>query len=86
VPAFLLELYLSREAEASARRGAADARLAAEELTRAGIRVRVLRSIFVPAEETLFLLYDAGSAADVQEAVRRAGLDAGRVAEAVVET
>jgi hypothetical protein len=86
VPWFLLELYVSREAEAAARRGAADARRAAEELTRAGTPVRFLRSIFVPADETWFLLFEADSAAAVREAARRAGLAVERVAEAVLET
>jgi hypothetical protein len=79
---FLVELYVSRTDEAAVERGAARSRLAAEELTREGTPVRYLRSIFVPEEETCFLLYEAASADAVLETARRAELPLARVSEA----
>jgi hypothetical protein len=80
---FLVELYLSRLDTGAAERGAHDAHLAAEELTRQGTPVRYLHSIFVPEDETCLLLYEAGSADAVREAVLRAALPFERVTEAV---
>jgi uncharacterized protein DUF4242 len=79
---FLVELYVSRTDEAAVERGAARGRLAAEELTSEGTPVRYLRSIFVPEDETCFLLYEAASADAVREAARRAELPLARVSEA----
>jgi len=83
VAEFLLELYMSRTDGAAVARSAESARLAAEELTRAGTPVRYLRSIFVPEDETCFFLYEATSAKDVAAAAHRAGLRFERIAEAV---
>jgi hypothetical protein len=85
MPEFLLELYVSGTARGSALRGAERARIAADELTRAGTPVSCLRSIFVPADETFFLLYEADSLGVVQEAARLAGLSFDRIAEALTE-
>jgi Protein of unknown function (DUF4242) len=82
VTEFLVELYVARKDGGSAERGAERAHAAAEELTREGTPVRVLRSIFVPEDETCFLLYEATSAADVRDAVGRAALSLDRVVEA----
>jgi len=86
VAEFLLELYVSRQAAAAVQRGAERARIAAGELTRAGTPVRCLRSIYVPEDETCFLLYEADSVGVVQEAARRAGLPFERIAEAVTQS
>lgn len=86
MPEFLLELYVSRGAAALARRDAERARIAAVELTRAGTPVSWVRSIFVPEDETCYLLYEADSADAVREAARQAGLPFERVAEALTET
>lgn len=80
---FLVELYVSRGDVAAVERGAERARLAAEALTGEGTPVRYLRSIFVPDDETCFLLYEADSVEAVREAALRAGLPFERVAEAV---
>ena len=48
-----------------------------------GTPVRYLRSLFVPDDETCFLLYEAASAEAVRETVRRAGLAFERITEAV---
>jgi hypothetical protein len=82
VTEFLVELYVSRADEAAVQRGAQRSRLAAEQLTREGTPVRYLRSIFVPEDETCFLLYEAASPDAVREAARRAELPFTRVAEA----
>ena len=76
---FLLEVYVSRADAAAAARGTRRTRLAAEQLTREGTPVRVVRSIFVPEDETCFLLCDAASADAVLEAARRAALPCERV-------
>ena len=78
---FLVELYAACTDGAAADRSAERARLAAEDLRRVGIGVRFLRSIFVPEDETCLLFYEALSAADVQEAVTRAGLPFERITD-----
>jgi hypothetical protein len=82
---YLVELYVPRADAAAAQRFAADARRAAEQLTREGRHVRYERSIFVPDDETCFHLYEAESAEAVRELVRRAELPCGRIAEAHAE-
>ena len=80
---FLVEFYVSRADPEAVDRGTGRARSSAETLTSEGIPVRFLRSIFVPEDETCFLLYEAGSADDVREAARRADLQFERIALAV---
>jgi Protein of unknown function (DUF4242) len=80
---FLVELYVSRMDAAAAERGAERARRAAERLAGRGTPVRYLRGLFVPEDETCFLLYEAGSPETVREAARLAGLRCDRVAEAI---
>ena len=79
---FLVELYGSRADGAALASSARSARLAAEELTREG-SVQYMRSIFGPEDETCFLLYAATTAADVEEAARRASLPFDHVALAI---
>jgi hypothetical protein len=43
-------------------------------MRREGTPVRFLRSIFVPEDDTCFLLYEAPSARSVRQAAGRAGL------------
>ena len=83
---FLVELYVARSDGAGVERSAERARLAAEELSRGGTRVRYLRSIFVPEDETAFFLYEAASAEAVYEAAHRASLDFERITEAVADS
>ncbi len=82
---FLLELYTSRAEPGAVEAVAERARQAAEQLSCEGTRVRFLRAMFVPEEETCFYLYEAGSADDVREAARRAELPAESVVEAISE-
>jgi Protein of unknown function (DUF4242) len=80
---YLVELYLPKTGADDLHHAVARARAAAEEVTREGTAVRYLRSIFVPDDETHFLLYEARSPAAVAEATRRAGMDLERISEAV---
>ena len=86
VAEFVVELYVSRTDVAGVERGAERARLAAEQLTRAGTRVRYLRSIFVPQDETCLVLFEAASADAVRATARRAALPFDRVVEVVAES
>ena len=58
---------------------------AAAELAAEGRVVQFVRSIFVPADETCFLLVEGGSADDVRETARRAGVPVDNVAETFPE-
>jgi hypothetical protein len=78
---FLIELYVSCLDGDAVARGERRARDAAVELTAEGTRVRLLRSIYVPEDETCFLLFRAGSIDAVREAARRAELAYEHVAE-----
>jgi hypothetical protein len=79
---FLVEAYMSRVATAGHPARVQDVSQAAEQLTREGMPVRFLRTIFVPAEEICFYLYQASSVEAVREAAGRAGLEFERVTEA----
>ena len=79
---FLVELYVPRADRAGAEAAAARAQRAAEKLTGEGTTVRYLRSIFVPEDETCFLLCEAASVEAVLETVRRADLRFERIVEA----
>lgn len=81
---YLVELYLSTDAANDPTSASARARAAATEATRDGGRVRCLHSIFVPEDQTWFLLYDASTAADVRHAVDLAALNGTRIVEAIV--
>jgi uncharacterized protein DUF4242 len=82
---FLVELYLPRTDVAAFAWSTRRARLAADELSLQGTPVRYLHSIFVPADEMCFHLYEADSPDGVREAARRAALHFERVSEAVSE-
>ena len=71
---YLVELYVAQGDHDTARQYAARAELTAAELTRTGRLVRCVRSIFVPEDDTCFLLVEADSADLVAEAMGRAGL------------
>lgn len=78
---FLIELYVSRAEPGAVARSAESTRAVAEQLTEEGTPVRYLRSIFVPEDETCFLLLEAASVDAVHTAARRAELAFDRVAE-----
>lgn len=80
---FLVEQYVSRADLASVEQSGRRARRAAEEMSREGMPVSYVRSIFAPEDETCFYLYEAGSVEIVREAARRAALPTDHVAEVV---
>lgn len=80
---FVLEMYVSRTAPELVELGADRARTAADSLRHDGRPVELLRTIFMPQEETCFFVYEATSADDVREAARLAALPWERVVESV---
>jgi hypothetical protein len=80
---FLVELYLPSHGADAAAATAARARAAADELAGQGAPVRYLRMLYVPDDETCFLLYEAASAELAGEASQRAQIAYERVLEAV---
>jgi hypothetical protein len=78
---YLAELYLPRGASladvARLARAGADAAAGNEP------PIRFIQAIFVPVDESCFMLYRAGSAAEVTAAGTRAGLTFDRVAAAL---
>jgi Protein of unknown function (DUF4242) len=83
MPEYLLELYVARADAAAVEQGAARVRRAAEDYSREGTPVRYLRSIYVPDDETCFLIFEAPSAEAVREVARRAPLSFEHVAAAI---
>lgn len=78
---YLVEAYQPR-LDAKARRALVErARAAADAISVDGARVSYLRSIFVPADETCFHLFEATSAQDVRAATEWARLSAQRIVE-----
>jgi hypothetical protein len=82
---YLVELYLSRSGAGELRGAAARARAAAAHASRGAAAVRYLRSVFVPEDETWFLLYEAQSAGAVERAVALADLPRGRIVSALTQ-
>jgi Nickel responsive protein SCO4226-like len=83
MPEYLLELYVARADALAVEQDAARVRRAAEEYSREGTPVRYLRSIFVPDDETCFLIFEAPSAEAVREVARRASVSFEHVAAAI---
>jgi hypothetical protein len=77
---YLAELYLPRGAALA--EVARLARAGADATPAAGPPIRFVQAIFVPVDESCFVLYQAESAADVIAAGKRAGLTFDRVAAA----
>jgi hypothetical protein len=75
---YLVERYVS------AAEGAA--RLDALRLLAAKTQVRVLRSIYLPEDETSLILLEAPSADIVEGLMRQAGVTFDRIAEAAIST
>jgi hypothetical protein len=75
VAEFLVEVYVADHARARQIRRAAQATEgAAGEVTNGSASTSCLRSIFVPEDETCFLLYEAPSVDAVQDEVARIGI------------
>jgi uncharacterized OsmC-like protein len=82
---FLVELYFSKTDSGAVTAGAELLDRAAAELAAEGRPVRIVRSIFVPEDETWYVLVEARTAEDVHESTRRAALRPERVAEATLD-
>ena len=78
---YLVELYLPAADRVPA--AAARARAAAEQLAGEGRPIRYLRSIFIPSDQTCFLVFEAPSEDAVREAGNRAAVTFTRVVEAM---
>ncbi len=76
---YLLEFYVAREDEQGASDGGESARMAADELRRRGSAIHVRWSIFVPDEETCFVLFEAESPESVSDAALLAKLPTARI-------
>lgn len=83
MPSYLVETFLARGATGERRAFDRRARLAAEALTRAGMRVRFDGSIHIPEDEICFFAFAAASNREAALVAQRAGLDPLRVVEAV---
>ena len=82
---FLVELYVSKTDREAIGAGWEALNRAAAGLTAEGRPVRLVRSIFVPEDETCFVLVEAATAETVRETARRAALACERVVEATVD-
>ena len=82
---YMVECYLPAKGDVRASESSTRARAAAHDLAREGAQVRFVRSIYVPQDETFFLLYEAQSADLAAEANARAGLEYERIVEALDE-
>jgi hypothetical protein len=80
---FVAEQYFSRTDVAGARRAGAAAQHAAEELARDGVAIELVRSIFVPEDETCIFIYEAESLEKVQLSAERGGLAFDRIVQGV---
>jgi hypothetical protein len=76
---YLIEAYVAGGATADLQ---VRAHAAAEAMGKEGHVIRYLRSVLVPADETCFHLFDAGSEDAVAELARRAELPYERIVEA----
>jgi hypothetical protein len=83
MPRYLVESFVARATVVDFSRLVARAGVAAEQLACDGEPVRLVQSIFLPEDETCFLLYECGSAELAEAASGRADLRCVRVVEAV---
>jgi hypothetical protein len=83
MPSYLIEGYLPRSRAAELTESVARLRRAAEALTAEGIRVRHVRSSFLPADELFLHVLEADSVEVAGEATTRAGMSPERITEEV---
>lgn len=81
VASYLAEAYLSKSSDFGL--SARQARRAAEALGREGIRVRYVRSTFMPEDEICLHVFEADSAEDVRSVGTRARIEFDRIVDAV---
>jgi hypothetical protein len=77
---YLVELYQPAGPDTRPA-GVEQARAAAAALTREGTEVRYVRSIFIPADETCFHLFEGTSADAIRAVSRRAAFEHDRIVE-----
>jgi hypothetical protein len=82
VSEFLVETYAPNEWPSVAARHVGEVSLAAGLVSEAEDEVRLLRAIFLPADDIAFYLFESVSADAVREAMTRAGLRSDRITEA----
>jgi hypothetical protein len=80
---YLVEGYFPRSRAGELTGLIAGLRAAADELTAEGVRVRHVRSSFLPADELFLHLIEAESAEAAGQLTKRAGISPERIAEAV---
>jgi hypothetical protein len=80
---YLVEAYVAKLDEVRRRDLAAAARAAAEAMTREGVPVRYLGSIFVPEDETCFHLLEAPSTEVLRQASGRGAFAFERIVEVI---
>lgn len=83
IAGYLVETYVPRRSASDVVALASEAESGANAAQRSGKAVRYVRSILVPQDETCFHVYEAASAADVQEAAQLAGIPRARIVGAV---
>ena len=83
MPSYLVETFLSRGLAGERTAREERARSAAEELTRAGTRVRFDGVIHIPEDEICFFMFGAPSSREAALVAQRAALDPFRVVEAI---
>ncbi len=83
MPMFLVETYAPQRPHGALVEIERRARNAATQLSRAGMAVRYLRTMYVPADETCFHVFEGPSADAIKQVGRRAHLEFDRITEAV---
>ncbi len=81
--AYVVEVYEPRTGAGGFAAAATRARSVTEEMRAEGTEVRLLRTIFLPLDETCFYVFEAASSLAVRRAAARAGIRPGRVVEAI---
>jgi hypothetical protein len=81
MPEFVAEQYFPRAGAAAASRAGTAARRAAEQLAREGAQIELVRSIFIPDDETCLFIYEADSVETVQFAGERGALAFERIVQ-----
>jgi hypothetical protein len=79
MPSYLIEGYLPRSRSSELTDAVARLRRAADTLTAEGVRVRHVRSSFLPADELFLHVLEAESAEAAGHATRRAGISPERM-------
>lgn len=82
MPTYLVELYVARAGVGETAAAVGRLGAVARGFSRTDGAVRLIRTIFVPEDETCFCLFEAGSLALVERVAAEAGIASPRVLEA----